>query len=940
MAQTQAQSIAQARAAHDAALIEGLDSFRGVNRDPNVHYWDEDDDETGVDEVIDFGDGTTYKISDLPVQNTMPQVSPTLDVPVAKEERFAEDFDRSWPPKRTSAQTDGMVSRSLYNDRSNRFESRTDKSPVHETAKPHHAISRHPGSHENATSHPLNLDHGNYSGAGRDGPLRSLPHGTHERPSRVQFSDHAQGTSQPIERRPSQHEDSRDGLKRLHDVAGDQRLTTDRWGRGEKHSDTMQNLPLPVSSPEHQLATPGPLPASQPAATEVKTEDLEEAQKSEMHEAAERAKRRRQQEEADREARAERARQKAKELEARVNAASGKSDSAPTESTKDTAAMVNAATSPKISKILPRPIPQATKERRPSVNEMQQPTRDIASARISQLPPPERSQARGQWRNTPGENVGSSEYLGNPNVSPNKILRRTELPATATRGRAETSETKPTLQTSSGLASTSPELRHGSNLPVDVGNAAPGESVKRHLTSPSSWRRNLDASSTPTQQPATRVDSTPLRPMGIPSQQELFKAAAEAAQAVGTSSRTIASTLHEVKLTQGSRFGESESNFDQIMARIKSAIVAENSAASHLQSPIKSTAHVAVPSGEPKAPVPDEASERPKSPSPPPRVVSSPSPPPPQPKYVALPRPLDFLITQAPLPMDPPPAWKTYAIRLPKASSDKRPFNGRSAVDSHVAHPSGWMLSWDPPLEQLNVSTLSRDEWLIPAIYVRGKAVAPVSLPKRHFQRFAAGPPTGSANVSVNRDLDSNALRHKESSQTAVIAEHDGQDFKVVVKLPARKEPSDMRQAKGHAAQRAPSFPMGRIPYAPFPEDAQTVSDLDILLVSPKPSEASASAVSTIKERPAISSAPRSVSGRRLPEGASVIIARPHGSFSEEVDAPSSMRFMVSSELDGNDILDEINNMSMDGLAETVMDSLQETAGVDTVSILFYVDMF
>ncbi len=37
----QAQQIAQARAAHNQAILDGLDAFRGTNRDPNAHYWDE-----------------------------------------------------------------------------------------------------------------------------------------------------------------------------------------------------------------------------------------------------------------------------------------------------------------------------------------------------------------------------------------------------------------------------------------------------------------------------------------------------------------------------------------------------------------------------------------------------------------------------------------------------------------------------------------------------------------------------------------------------------------------------------------------------------------------------------------------------------------------------------------------------------------------------------
>jgi hypothetical protein len=36
-----AQAAAQAQAAHNQAILQQLDSFRGANRDPNGHYWDE-----------------------------------------------------------------------------------------------------------------------------------------------------------------------------------------------------------------------------------------------------------------------------------------------------------------------------------------------------------------------------------------------------------------------------------------------------------------------------------------------------------------------------------------------------------------------------------------------------------------------------------------------------------------------------------------------------------------------------------------------------------------------------------------------------------------------------------------------------------------------------------------------------------------------------------
>ncbi|KAJ7462711.1 hypothetical protein B0H11DRAFT_2053948 [Mycena galericulata] len=102
-------------AANKQARMEEADTFRGVHLDPNAHHWDEmeEDDDNFLDGVIEFGDGRQYKIESadatLPTAESADSVVPSrLDephpsnVPVSKEERFADDFDRSWPRSRAS----------------------------------------------------------------------------------------------------------------------------------------------------------------------------------------------------------------------------------------------------------------------------------------------------------------------------------------------------------------------------------------------------------------------------------------------------------------------------------------------------------------------------------------------------------------------------------------------------------------------------------------------------------------------------------------------------------------------------------------------------------------------------------------------------------------------------------------------------------------------
>lgn len=115
----------------------------------------EEDDDNFLDGVIEFGDGRQYKIQPAdvppPSQNEAETSLPggeQATVPVSKEERFADDFDRSWPRSRTSpiipprifpphaqqhsvppspssshtAHSPQDPSRVLFNERSNRLE--------------------------------------------------------------------------------------------------------------------------------------------------------------------------------------------------------------------------------------------------------------------------------------------------------------------------------------------------------------------------------------------------------------------------------------------------------------------------------------------------------------------------------------------------------------------------------------------------------------------------------------------------------------------------------------------------------------------------------------------------------------------------------------------------------------------------------------------------
>src|ERR1700691_5853579 len=131
----------------------------------------EEDDDNFLDGVIEFGDGRQYKIhpADAPAQPTAlpgstqhdvrssPQAGETPLAPVSKEERFADDYDRSWPRSKTSpaiphreplphqpippspsssqaTHSPQDASRVLFNERSNKLEPYSSAHPSHRPA--------------------------------------------------------------------------------------------------------------------------------------------------------------------------------------------------------------------------------------------------------------------------------------------------------------------------------------------------------------------------------------------------------------------------------------------------------------------------------------------------------------------------------------------------------------------------------------------------------------------------------------------------------------------------------------------------------------------------------------------------------------------------------------------------------------------------------------
>ncbi|KZT74855.1 hypothetical protein DAEQUDRAFT_720036 [Daedalea quercina L-15889] len=275
VAQGHASKIFEKKEAVQAAVVQAqamtaqADTFRGVHLDPNAHHWDEmeEDDDNFLDGVIDFGDGRQYKVEateasqqpspsgDAPGFDEREDSKPViegvslLDQPVSKEERFADDFDRSWPrtklttnfsnsqrehysngaPSSASSQSVHSPSESkvLFNERSNRLEPYSYAHPPHRQS---------------------NAGQISYSGrrGSRSDHVASEPRGGRDVPPHV----HPQGV-QLLQKAPGNIERRHDGLRFPGDPAGHFDVPLSRHPERESHRHDSQQSAAFTRTPSH-----------------------------------------------------------------------------------------------------------------------------------------------------------------------------------------------------------------------------------------------------------------------------------------------------------------------------------------------------------------------------------------------------------------------------------------------------------------------------------------------------------------------------------------------------------------------------------------------------------------------------------------------------------------------------------------------------------------
>ena len=333
----------------------------------------EEDNDDFLGGVIEFGDGRQYKIQQtdaqrpspprdmhtlvdhVPAPGGLPSLT-TSNGPVSKEDRFADDFDRSWPRSQnsptlsraragpfhgisgssTSSLSPQEPSRVLFNERSNKLEP---YSNAHSRAgppgisfphssfisdvmlrfvadiksgkdvPPHHNIQllQKTASERGFKTSAIEHDHTRDRHARRDS-LDDRPWDRGRQLSTVS-SSYAPSSGRELSKEgrqwpphlvsavPPRHSSGRDHEFSRDDAASSRAFHSPSVGRGAA------------------------LPDMSPQSSTTPLVDVEEVRKAAMHSAAERAKLRRQQEEEDREKEKERARRKAAELEEKMKIA-------------------------------------------------------------------------------------------------------------------------------------------------------------------------------------------------------------------------------------------------------------------------------------------------------------------------------------------------------------------------------------------------------------------------------------------------------------------------------------------------------------------------------------------------------------------------------------------------------------------------------------------
>ncbi|BGP05384.1 hypothetical protein JCM10049v2_001190 [Rhodotorula toruloides] len=898
------QARAAAAAAHNQHLLEELDAFRGVHLDPNASHWDEDEDDF-LDTTIEFADGTQYKITEQPdepeeLREPGPSELALREKPLApgevveapkREERFRDDFDRSWPKKPAAAGD----SRALFNDKAGRLE------PAASAAAP---LARRPVAEPTSIVRPADRRLS-------DVPphMAAAPHHLEPKPRRPSVTSPRMSHAplHPAPRRESFNEPKPSPWARRPSISQGERQVPPHLAAGgarpppphmqtATRSPPTQRQPLPpvqavLSPPRAPAAALPPAapavvspPVAAPAPAAVPEEgNIEEMHAREMHAAAERAKKRREEEEQKRLEQIERAKRKAAELEEKMRAAEEAKVKAKEEQEKAKKEAENAA---KVAKEATAPASASS-------------AADTASSwRAAARPPTVRFGATAGPAHPPP---------ATPAAAPTKILAR-EPPAPVQPAKILPRPGVPVAEPPVRQAAWRPAPQQPAR-PLQPPRLAPPHQLPPHLAAKAAAAQAAQAEraapAAPAPAPAAAAEAKP-------SPSPLGEAAAPAGQAQTSppprpvtppppaapaiASPPISPATQERRAAQQAKQAgyklPAVSQFDDLMSRIKGVMTHPEECASQVDSAASHEAErpvVKLPSSSPATARRTAAPVETGTPAPAPQFV------------VALPgagrgrgrgrseiprvarQAVPVFENREPvLPIhssrlsrsaSPPPAWRQYTVRI-APHPPRRPPPARAVKNfqnPNFPRPL-YPFSWSPQLRDVNPRRLSRDDSLLPKRYDKsGTVIYTVSLPKERLRRRSVvekeDPPAivvKISSLSLVRQPAPEPLPQSAQAHPAVINVIQGEDLSLASPVDAvlgyspfgvpdrRRAPetgSWRREAVGAPEPGADQAPAATSRFFPGVVGQAVPSADDVSLGAPGPSDLNGEKIETTPRR-------------------------------------------------------------------------------------------
>lgn len=833
-----------------------------------------------------------------------PQLPSTDDQPqqpVSKSDRFAEDFDRSWPPRRSGGgddarSKDNTNEKVLFNASSNRLESRpeqqstrldTGKSGEKERPWGPKLLGRETGDVGSASASGLGgkrslPPHLSVSDAPSPSPFGTAGEGpsaasgswrssaparpawSGSRPTPSSGAGGGGGGGRMGEQRQSweSRNDERERERERERAVG---LGSGISGQGRRSFNAGQPpRSLYTHPPPHTLPHPHATSTAAPLAPASSTSTDPDPQSLEMHTAAEKARLRRLEEEKEREAAKERARMKAKALEEKLKAAQPESQQQQQQQQQQL---------------------QLTIARREGV-----PLRTTSS----EVDKPSRAESEPSWR------------------------ARAQPPPPPVPAAASSQET-PRLPSSSSSSSSF------------VRGERTEEEKEEKVMIPLDDAAGLGASSSPSLENAQQPTSSSSAATATATATAQQQPALSSSSFDGMLARVKAAML-EMQQTREKEVREKELEKEREKEAVKQVQVEEKvpakeevekrhvlkaSRAEQVKEektkPVTTTTtpKATTPKATSTSQTPNQTSQPPSSKLP---TVSAPA--------AEYEPPQFFDITYPQPPRSPPPAWRTYNIRLPKPSSLPRPrcfdlpaisSTQQTKWEKGVAAPKGWARTFEPPLEDEETieDVLDRAKMLLPQSRVVTKvgeivvSISPTVLERVKERR-----------TGVDGEIKEGREKRRAEKVGRSVVEEEGEGEEEVrtgvekaavllesstkpVQAPAPVPPTTTSSTTQQQQQPPPRRKSPVKSAAQAEKDPSTFILQGVgLAIAPPP-------------HISLSSLPASsVSGSTSRDGKD-------GSFSLlSDDGKPGVRFMVSSELEGDSLLEEVNKMSLESVEE------------------------